>query len=57
MKYFPVRGWSLSAEVGFSPWAAGVLLQPPAETTTGTTADFRAGLISAVDLSFGVEWL
>jgi len=60
VKYFPVRGLALSAEMGYSRWAAGLMLSPPG--TSGAAGDngqtsIRGGVGSVVDFSLGTEWL
>jgi hypothetical protein len=60
VKYFPVRGFALSVEAGYSRWAAGIMLMPPS-AAPGTGADdqtrMQGGVGSVVDLSVGAEWL
>jgi hypothetical protein len=53
LKYFPRQGLALSAEVGYSPWAAGILLITPADSST----QVHGGTGSVFDFSFGAEWL
>jgi hypothetical protein len=53
LKYFPAQGLALSAEIGYSPWAAGILLVTPANSST----QVHGGFGSVFDFSLGVEWL
>ena len=53
LKYFPAQGLAISGEIGYSPWAAGVLLVTPANSST----QVHGGTGSVFDFSFGVEWL
>jgi hypothetical protein len=55
LKYFPIRSLALSFEGGYSPWAVGLLLVPPAGDTGSTRTE--GGFGSAWDLSIGIEWL
>ncbi len=55
LKYFPVRSLALSGEVGYSPWAAGVMLLPPGAGSDTTRT--QGGFGSVWDFSLGVEWL
>ena len=60
VKYFPVRGLALSAEAGYSPWTAGIMLTPPsAAPGTGNSDQTRmqGGTGSILDFSVGAEWL
>jgi|HubBroStandDraft_6_1064221.scaffolds.fasta_scaffold103261_2 hypothetical protein len=53
LKYFPAQGIALSGELGYSPWAAGILLVTPANSST----EVHGGFGSVFDFSLGVEWL
>jgi hypothetical protein len=53
LKYFPAQGIALSGEIGYSPWAAGILLVTPANSST----EVHGGFGSVFDFSLGVEWL
>jgi hypothetical protein len=53
LKYFPAQGLALSGEIGYSPWAAGILLVTPANSST----QVHGGVGSVFDFSLGVEWL
>jgi hypothetical protein len=53
LKYFPEQGLSLSGEIGYSPWAAGILLVTPANSST----QVHGGFGSVFDFSLGIEWL
>jgi hypothetical protein len=54
LKYFPARNLAVSGELGYSPWAAGVMLVTPAgEDQT----QVHGGTGSMFDFSLGVEWL
>ncbi len=53
LKYFPARGLALSGELGYSPWAAGILLVTPANSST----QVHGGTGSVFDFSLGIEWL
>jgi hypothetical protein len=53
LKYFPAKGLALSGEIGYSPWAAGILLVTPANSST----QVHGGTGSIFDFSFGIEWL
>src|SRR5450432_897173 len=53
LKYFPARGLALSGELGYSPWAAGILLVTPANSST----QVHGGIGSVFDFSLGIEWL
>jgi len=53
LKYFPAQGLALSGEIGYSPWAAGILLVNPA----GSSTQVHGGVGSVFDFSFGIEWL
>jgi hypothetical protein len=53
LKFFPTQGLALSGEIGYSPWAAGILLVTPANSST----EVHGGVGSVFDFSFGVEWL
>ncbi len=55
LKYFPISNLAVSLEVGYSPWAAGVMLLPPRSDATATRTE--GGFGSIWDLSLGVEWL
>ena len=55
LKYFPMRALALSGEVGYSPWAAGVMLLPPGAGSNTTRT--QGGFGSVWDFSLGVEWL
>ena len=55
LKYFPVHNLAMSFEVGYSPWAGGVLFLPPFDNHDATHTE--GGFGSAWDLSLGVEWL
>jgi len=55
LKYFPMHALALSAEVGYSPWAAGVMLLPP--EGSGNSTRTEGGFGSVWDVSLGVEWL
>ncbi len=55
LKYFPISNLAVSFEVGYSPWAAGVMLLPPGSGATATRTE--GGFGSIWDLSLGVEWL
>jgi hypothetical protein len=55
LKFFPVHGGAISLEVGYSPWAGGVLFLPPFDDHDATHTE--GGFGSAWDLSLGVEWL
>lgn len=55
LKYFPMHNFALSFELGYSPWAAGVMLLPPSAGSNTTRTE--GGFGSAWDLSLGVEWL
>lgn len=43
----------LSGEIGYSPWAAGILLVTPANSST----QVHGGTGSVFDFSLGIEWL
>jgi hypothetical protein len=53
LKYFPAQGLAVSGEIGYSPWAAGVLLVTPANSST----QVHGGFGSVFDFSLGLEWL
>jgi hypothetical protein len=53
LKYFPAQGLALSGEIGYSPWAAGILLVTPANSST----QVHGGTGSVFDFSLGLEWL
>jgi hypothetical protein len=53
LKYFPAQGLAVSAEIGYSPWAAGILLVTPANSST----QVHGGFGSVFDFSLGLEWL
>jgi hypothetical protein len=53
LKYFPAQGLAVSGEIGYSPWAAGILLVTPANSST----EVHGGFGSVFDFSLGVEWL
>ena len=53
LKYFPAQGLALSGEIGYSPWAAGILLVTPA----GSSTEVHGGTGSVFDFSLGIEWL
>ena len=53
LKYFAAQGLALSGEIGYSPWAAGILLVTPANSST----QVHGGFGSVFDFSLGVEWL
>ena len=53
LKYFPAQGLAVSGEIGYSPWAAGILLVTPA----GSSTQVRGGTGSVFDFSLGLEWL
>lgn len=55
LKYFPMHAMAVSFEVGYSPWAGGVLFLPPFDDHDATHTE--GGFGSAWDLSVGVEWL
>ncbi len=55
VKYFPVRGFALSAEAGYSHWAAGIMFMPPPGAAGQT--QMQGGTGSVVDFSIGAEWL
>jgi len=55
LKYFPMHGLALSGEVGWSPWAGGVLFLPPFDDHDATHT--QGGFGSAWDVSLGLEWL
>jgi opacity protein-like surface antigen len=55
LKYFPVHNMAVSFEVGYSPWAGGVLFLPPFDNHDATHTE--GGFGSAWDLSLGMEWL
>jgi hypothetical protein len=55
LKYFPVHALALSGEVGYSPWAAGVMLLPPGAGSNTTRT--QGGFGSVWDFSLGIEWL
>jgi hypothetical protein len=55
LKYFPIHNLAVSFELGYSPWAAGVMLLPPVAGSTSTRTE--GGFGSVWDLSLGVEWL
>jgi len=55
LKYFPIKNLAASFEVGYAPWAAGVMLLPPAAGSNTTRTE--GGFGSSWDLSLGVEWL
>ena len=55
LKYFPMKSLAVSFELGYSPWAAGVILLPPAPGSNATRT--QGGFGSVWDLSLGVEWL
>jgi hypothetical protein len=55
VKFFPVHDGAISLEVGYSPWAGGVLFLPPFDDHDATHTE--GGFGSAWDLSLGVEWL
>ncbi|MES1209075.1 MAG: hypothetical protein ABUS79_24320 [Pseudomonadota bacterium] len=55
LKYFPMHALALSGEVGYSPWAAGVMLLPPGAGSNTTRT--QGGFGSVWDFSLGVEWL
>jgi hypothetical protein len=55
LKYFPVHALAVSGEVGYSPWAAGVMLLPPAAGSDTTRT--QGGFGDVWDFSLGVEWL
>jgi len=55
LKYFPIKNLAVSFEVGYAPWAAGVMLLPPASGSNTTRTE--GGFGSSWDLSLGVEWL
>jgi hypothetical protein len=46
--YQPVRSFAFSAELGYAPWSAGLVVLSSASQTVAA---------SVVDLSFGVRWL
>lgn len=55
LKYFPLKSFAVSFELGYSPWAAGVMLLPP--STGSNTTRTQGGFGSVWDLSLGLEWL
>jgi hypothetical protein len=55
LKYFPMHGLAISGEVGWSPWAGGVLFLPPFDDHDATHTE--GGFGSAWDVSLGLEWL
>jgi hypothetical protein len=55
LKFFPIHDGAISFEVGYSPWAGGVLFLPPFDNHDATHTE--GGFGSAWDLSLGVEWL
>lgn len=55
MKYFPLRSFALSFEAGYSPFAAGIMLLPPASGKDQTRP--QGGYGSVLDFSLGAEWL
>lgn len=55
LKYFPMGNLAMSFELGYSPWAAGVMLLPPAAGSNTTRT--QGGFGSVWDFSLGVEWL
>jgi hypothetical protein len=60
VKYFPIRGLALSAEVGYSPWTAGLMVMPPtaAPGTSGNDQTrMQGGTGSILDFALGAEWL
>jgi hypothetical protein len=59
LKHFTRRGWAISTEIGYSPWAAGlVTLRSDVNSASAPGgAAMRGGFGSAVDASFGVDWL
>jgi hypothetical protein len=52
--YFPVRGLAFSAELGFSPWAAGIVTDMGPATGGGSV---RGGEGTMFDVSLGAAWL
>src|SRR5450432_3288322 len=46
VKYFPAQGLALSGEIGYSPWAAGILLITPADDNS---AQVHGGVGSVFD--------
>jgi hypothetical protein len=55
VKYFPLKSFALSFELGYSPWAAGVMLLPPGAGSNTTRT--QGGFGSVWDFSLGLEWL
>ena len=55
VKYFPMQSFALSFELGYSPWAAGVVLLPPDAGSNSTRT--QGGFGSVWDFSLGLEWL
>lgn len=53
LKYFPMQGLAVSGELGYSPWAAGILLITP----PGSSTQVHGGTGSVFDFSLGLEWL
>jgi hypothetical protein len=53
VKYFPLRGSAISIEVGYSPWAIGIVSLPGLNGET----HMRGGVGSMTDVSVGLEWL
>lgn len=60
LKYFPVRGLALSAEAGYSPWTAGLMVLP-ATAAPGAGGNnqkrMQGGTGSILDFALGAEWL
>jgi hypothetical protein len=60
VKYFPARGLAVSAEAGYAPWTAGIMMIPPSATPGSGANDatrMQGGTGSVVDFSLGLEWL
>jgi hypothetical protein len=55
LKYFPLSNLATSVELGYSPWAAGVMLLPPSSGSNTTRTE--GGFGSIWDVSLGIEWL
>ncbi len=55
LKYFPMQSLAVSFELGYSPWAAGVILLPPSGGSSSTRT--QGGFGSVWDFSLGLEWL
>ncbi|MES1166272.1 MAG: hypothetical protein ABUR63_10965 [Verrucomicrobiota bacterium] len=56
-KYFPTRALAVSAELGYSPWAAGFITTKGSPGSASTDSSARGGVGTMFDLSVGAEWL